>query len=72
MMCNVLVLQVKPVKQDLCDLCKMVVNFVKPFVDSSATEVRDYYVYRTHEETHEVIIIILVYVYRTHEETHVK
>ena len=56
MICNVLVLQVKPVKQDLCDLCKLAVNFVKPFIDSNSTEVSDYYntsmcVYRTHEET---------------------
>ena len=27
---------------DDCQLCKMVVNFIKPFVDSNTTEVRTY------------------------------
>lgn len=27
-------------KQDVCDICKLVVTFVKPYVDSNSTKVR--------------------------------
>ena len=28
-------------KQNLCDLCKLLVNFLKPYVDSNSTEVSE-------------------------------
>ena len=28
-------------KQSLCDLCKLAVNFLKPYVDNNSTEVRE-------------------------------
>ena len=32
-------------KQDLCSLCKLVVSFLEPYVDSNSTEVRYLHVY---------------------------
>jgi len=28
-------------KQGLCDICKLVVNFLQPYVDNNSTEVRE-------------------------------
>ena len=28
-------------KQDLCSICKLVVSFLEPFVDSNSTEVKE-------------------------------